>query len=233
MRADHHVHSTYSSDAVSTLEQNVAVAGDRGLTTLCLADHVRADTTWVPEFVVAVKAARAGTELEVLCGVEAKILDDRGRVDVPADLPAVDRVLIADHQFPGVDGPVAPNDVRRRLNAEETTPEEVVQTLVDATVAALRRTPTPQLAHLFSILPKVGLNESDVEPDHLRLLATTARATGALVEVNEKWNCPGPAAVAAFRAEGVPVVPSTDSHDAQDVGRYRRVLALLARAGPG
>jgi PHP domain len=50
---DFHVHSTFS-DGASTLAENVAAARDRELRTLCLVDHVRRDTAWVPEFVAAV-----------------------------------------------------------------------------------------------------------------------------------------------------------------------------------
>jgi hypothetical protein len=50
---DYHVHSVFS-DGISTIDENVIVARQRGLRTLCLVDHVRADTTWVGDFVSAV-----------------------------------------------------------------------------------------------------------------------------------------------------------------------------------
>lgn len=232
LREDHHVHSTFSDDATSTVAENLTAAGARGLRTVCLTDHVRADTTWVPELLATVRAASAPDGLRVRCGVEAKMLDATGRMDLPERLPELDRVLIADHQFPGAAGPTSPAAVRRGLARGDLSPAQVVETLVVATTRALARTPVPQLAHLFSLLPKVGLAEEQVGPDQLAALADAARTTGAVVEVNEKWHCPGPAALAAFRAAGVPVVASTDSHRAADVGRYRRVRRLLAAAGP-
>src|ERR1700733_10082412 len=74
---DFHVHSTFS-DGASTLAENVAAARDRELRTLCLVDHVRRDTAWVPEFVAAVGQYRHQPGLRVLAGVEAKILDPPG-----------------------------------------------------------------------------------------------------------------------------------------------------------
>jgi putative hydrolase len=234
---DHHVHSTFSDDATSSVAENLAAAQTRGLRTVCLADHVRAGTPWLPEFVHTVRTARLpaaappggpdGGGLRVLCGVEAKLLDPAGRLDLPDRLPPLDRVLIADHQYPDTGGPLPPAEVRHRLDQGRLTVPQVVETLLLATVRALRRTPHPQLAHLFSLLPKVGIDEDAVGPDQLRLLASAARQTGAVVEVNEKWGCPGPVAIAAFRAAGVPVVTSTDSHRAVDVGVFRRVPALL------
>lgn len=58
LRGDHHVHSTFSDDAVSTPEENVAAAVVAGLETLRIVDHVRRDTTWVPEYVSAIAALR-------------------------------------------------------------------------------------------------------------------------------------------------------------------------------
>jgi putative hydrolase len=224
LTGDHHVHSSYSSDARDSVADDLAAARARGLTEVCLADHVRSDTAWVDEYRATVRAealrvARLAPELTVHCAVEAKILDRDGRVDAPR-LSGLDRVLLADHQYPGVDGPVDPARVRQAIAAGHMSTVEVVDTLVTATTRALWRVPGPQLAHLFSLLPKVGLDEDAVTADHLAALAVAARDTAAVVELNEKWRCPGPAAVAAFTAAGVRMVASTDSHRADDVGVY-------------
>jgi putative hydrolase len=94
----------------------------------------------------------------------------------------------------------------------------------------MERTPHAQLAHWFSILPKVGLAEEQLGAERLLAWAEAAAATGTIVEVNEKWACPGPAAIAALLDAGARIVASTDSHVATDVGRYERVPALLAAA---
>src|ERR1700684_4707728 len=82
---DFHVHSTFS-DGASTLAQNVAAARERGLRTLCLVDHVRQDTAWVPEFTAAVAPYRGQAGLRVLAGVEAKITDTAGPLLLPPSL---------------------------------------------------------------------------------------------------------------------------------------------------
>lgn len=229
---DHHVHSTFSDDAVSTLAENVAAASARGVAVLRLVDHVRVATTWVPEMLAAVAELEIPDGLTVETGVEAKILDASGALDLPPGLathPGVGRVLIADHQFPGPAGPLSPRVVSESL----TTPErarDAVDTLVGATVAAMRQVDRGQLAHLFSILPKIGLTEDAVTDEHLAAIAAAALATGTLVEVNEKWACPSPRAVRALSDAGVHLVVSTDSHDCGDVGVYSRVPAILHAA---
>ncbi|MEY9950722.1 PHP domain-containing protein [Leifsonia sp. EB34] len=230
LEGDFHVHSTFSDDARSTLAENIAAAQRAGLRSVRLTDHVRASTAWVPEFVAAVAAEPVPDGLTVLTGVEAKLLDVTGAVDIPADLVVglggVDAVVIGDHQFPGIDGPWSPEATRERL-AAGLTADDALDLLIEASIRAMEGTPHAQLAHWFSILPKVGLAEEQLGASRLAAWAAAAAATGTIVEVNEKWACPGPAAVRALRAAGARIVASTDSHDAADVGRYDRVAAVL------
>jgi putative hydrolase len=229
---DHHVHSRFSDDAVSTLDQNVAAARQRGLRVLCLAEHVRGDSDWVPGYLAAVEALRPVPGLAVVAGVEAKILDRTGQLDLPGDAAGADRVLIADHQFPGALGPVHPREVRDALTAGSVTEGEVISGLIEATAGALERAARPQLAHLFSILPKMGIPETAVPDTAIGHLAGRAAAAGAMLEVNEKWACPSPRTVRAFAAAGVPLVASTDSHDCRDIGVYSAVRELAAGISP-
>jgi putative hydrolase len=223
LRTDHHVHSTWSDDAVSSPLENLEAARAAGLASVRMVDHVRTTTTHVPEFLADIAALPRVDGLEVLTGVEAKILDASGRLDVPADLVVgpggVDRVLIADHVFPGPDGPWSPlrtrEEMRRGLH-----PQDALDILVTATVRAMGRVPRAQLAHLFSLLPGIGLHESALSDDHLGAIASAAVRTGTTAEVNERWRCPGPRVVLAFACAGVTLVGATGSHEASTVGRY-------------
>ena len=223
VRSDHHVHSTWSDDATSSPLENLVAARDAGLSSIRMVDHVRTSTTYVPEFLAEIASLPGIDGLEVLTGVEAKILDASGRLDLPPDLvvgPAgVDRVLIADHQFPGPDGPWSP---RRTLEEIEggLAPQDALDLLVEATVRAMYLAGRGQLAHLFSLLPKIGLHERDLSDEHVAAVASAALRTDTTVEVNEKWRCPGPRVVLALAAAGVTLVGSTDSHEASSVGRY-------------
>jgi len=230
LHGDHHVHSTFSDDAVSTLAENVAAASSIGLTTLRLVDHVRQSTTWVPEYLTAVRELEIPDGLTVLTGVEAKILTAAGELDIPVLPAGIDRILIADHQFPGVDGPLGPTAVLERI-AAGWAKDDVLDQLVDALIAAMQRHPGNQLAHCFSILPKIGLSEGELGAERVEAWARAAAASDTLVEVNEKWACPEPRTLRALRAAGAEIVASTDSHVASDVGCYECVAGLLADAG--
>ncbi len=78
----------------------------------------------------------------------------------------------------------------------------------------------PLIAHLFSVLPKVGLDERQVPTGLLRALAVGLVQAGAWVEVNEKWRCPSPAVVRVLGAHGVTMVAGSDAHAAREVGRF-------------
>lgn len=231
---DFHVHSTFSDDGSSTVAENVRAARERGLRTLCLADHVRSDTAWVPEFAAAVAGYRHRPGPRVLAGVEAKILDGTGRLDLPPRLDGIDMVLIADHQFPGEHGPVHPRQVRAAIDGGQLDAAEAIERLCAATANAVRATDRGRvIAHLFSLLPKIGLHEDLVPGPLLAQLAALVARSGALVEVNEKWACPSVRTAAAMARAGVTVVAGSDAHHCRDVGAYRSVRQAAGRIGTG
>ena len=231
---DYHVHSTFS-DGASTVADNVAVARDRGLRRLCLIDHVRSSTGWLPGFVAAVAALRADDGTELVTGVEAKILDSEGRLDLPDDLAGIDLVLIADHQFPADRGPVLPAELRDLIERGTIGGAEAIEVLVDATAAALTTVTGRRvlLAHLFSVLPKLGLDETAVPESSLARLASRAAETGAMLEINEKWNCPSARTVGAFSSAGVQVVAGSDSHDCASIGVFPSVRQTIDAVAAG
>lgn len=215
--SDLHTHSTLT-DGTATPEQMADAAAAAGLTEWGLSDHVRADSTWLDEdYPARLRGLRRA--LTVRCGVEAKILDRSGRLDLPPRLPALDYVLIADHQFPGPDGPVSPGEIRRRLDVGRLDRHGVVDELVTATCRAVGNAPVrPIVAHLFSLLPKLGLSELDVSAEHRDALAAACLAAGAAVEVNEKWRTPSARTLVGLAAGGVQLLSGSDAHSCAAVG---------------
>lgn len=224
---DWHVHSTFS-DGHDTVDANVRAAETAGLRTLCLVDHVRADTTWVPQFVAETCRAAEQTDVRVLCGLEAKMLDTRGTLDLPADHVLADHLLIADHQVPSPDGPVDPERVRQLIAAGDLSGTTAIDWLIRAYEGALRRYPGAILAHPFSVVPKIGLAPSDLRVDGVRRLAQATLAAGSRIEISERWRCPEAWIVEEFLAAGVTVHVSTDAHRATRIGRYDHCAALVA-----
>ncbi len=215
-----HVHSTFS-DGRGTLEENVAEAERLGLSQLGCVDHVRVDTDWVPDYVAAVRNVREHTSVQMQCGIEAKILDTAGRLDMPDWVDGVDAVYAADHQVPSPDGPLHPRAVREGIESGELTADAVVTEIVTATIETVRVNSNVVIAHLFSILPKIGIEEATVDTGLIEQLADAAAQTGARIEIDERWSCPSARTVRPFIDRGVTLLLSTDSHRPETIGRYQ------------
>ena len=224
---DYHVHSLFSNDAHSSPEENLAEAEWMGLRTLCLVDHVRSSSTHVPDLVAMVRALRPRSGIEILCGVEAKLLDRSGALDLPPHA-GVDHVMIADHQFPSEQGPVTAAEVRERLARGLLRADGVVECLVDASIAAMSAVERPVLAHPFSFFSRVGISEALVADTQIRRLAAAARDSGALIEVNEKWSCPSARLIAALHGAGATLVAGSGAHHCSEVGFYLNITRSLS-----
>ena len=144
-------------------------------------------------------------------------------------------MLISDHQFPADEGPAHPDRVRAAIGDGELTAVAAIEQLCEATGNAVSQTDRGRvLAHLFSLLPKIGLDEAMVPEPVLDRLAARVARSGTMVEVNEKWACPSARTVAAMLRAGVQVVAGSDSHHCRDVGVYRSVRETrAARRGHG
>lgn len=227
---DHHVHSTFSDGRASVVDMALT-ARDRGLTELGFADHVRRESWWLPRYVQAVRRAREivpGITLRI--GVEAKVLDAHGTLDLPTDLTGIEQIVIADHQYPGDEGPVDPKLIRAALAAGAVAKNDVIDRLVDSTRRAVLAADRPVIiGHLFSILPKMGISHGLVDPARVEPLFDACLATNARMEVDERWRSPGSAVVERALARGVRVVASSDSHSQRPVGRYRYVADVAQR----
>lgn len=231
-RQDMHVHSTFS-DGANSLEENLAEAERLGLTELGCVDHVRVDTDWVPGYAAAVAALRERTGVRLQCGIEAKLLDTGGALDLPEPCPGVDAIYAADHQVPLADGPHHPRDIRAALEDGSVSDEEIIGAIIASTAAAVQSHDGIVIAHFFSILPKIGIEESQVALEPLQDLARATAATGARIEVSERWRCPSPRTLRPFADHGVPILLSTDSHRRETIGRYDHCAAVLAALASG
>lgn len=222
LTTDWHTHTTMS-DGKQSISEMVDAAMSRGVTRLHITDHVRTDTTWLPEYVREIDRVRSSSPLEVVCGVEAKLLDVRGHLDLPADLTGIEQVVVADHQFPTRQGPVSPTEMRRRIEAGECRVDDVLQDLFVATSRAVFAHDNVVVGHIFSILPKAGIGIESVTDDMLDLIARSVRAAGAVIEVSERWRTPSVEMVRKLCARGVELVPASDAHSADQIAAWDHV----------
>lgn len=227
-KQDMQVHSTFS-DGRDTVEDNAAEAEAFGLVELTCVDHVRRDTDWVPEYVAEVQRVTALTSVRLHIGIEAKLLDTSGTLDLPErGLDGVEWIYAADHQVPMRDGVHHPDEVREGIESGRYDAQEVVAGLLQATESCLPQHPGRiVIAHIFSILPKIGVREADVPAELIDSLAQKTYATGNRIEVNERYRTPSAATLLPFVRRGVPLLMSTDSHRRDTIGRYEHCAAVV------
>ena len=191
MRVNHdlHVHSTWSDGKAHPVE-NLIAASNAGLSSLAMVEHVNASSLWVPLWAEEVSWYREITDVDLLSGVEAKLLDVDGTLDLPYDVSGIDMILVADHMVPSRNGLRSPVEVRASIIAGHENKFDVIHDLVGALLGAAARTRASRSALLFSCLPKIGVSEQEIPLDEINRLAEGLAAAGVAVEISERWHCP-------------------------------------------
>lgn len=231
LATDWHTHSI-TSDGTASIEAMVTTAQARGITGLQLTDHVRSTTTWVPEYVAEIARVQRRVGLEVIAGVETKILDVRGTVDLPQNLAGVEAVIVSDHQFPTRNGPVTPDEMRQRIASGHTHVADAVGDLVLATARAAFAHERVVVGHIFSALPKAGIALTEVTDEMLTTLAAAVRAAGAVIEINESWRTPSFEHIKRLCSLGVELVPSSDAHSVEALAAWDYVAEAARVIAP-
>lgn len=223
---DMHVHTTFS-DGRHSPESVLEMARERRLTRIGFADHVRRDTDWLASYVAHLEQLE-GADIQVVVGVEAKLLDASGTLDVPPDLQGIERILVADHRLPLRGELLSPRQVRESMRSGTLDAPEVWESLLCAYEACAERYSNLQLAHPLSFASRVGIDEASIPTPRLDHFADVMAANDVAVEVSERWRCPGRKTLLRLRLSGVELVASTDAHDARAVGAYDYVRRISA-----
>lgn len=220
LKQDMHVHSTYS-DGKHGLTENIQQAQKQGLNTLCCVDHVRRNTKWVPQFIKEINSLRSKNSIQLYSGLETKVLNQHGLLDLPKDHQLADFLFVADHQFPLFNACYTPKQIKSLLDNKYLLKKTLVQSYMTAMIEVVNRYDNVVLAHLFSIFPKVGLKEQDVSIQDIRKLAKACKSKGASIEIDERWKCPNLRTLKVFYNEGVRIFNSSDSHIKKNIGQYQ------------
>lgn len=176
LRREMHVH-TVQTDGQSGIEELIADAERLGLTLLVFTEHVRADSSWFPDFAARVRSAARGAALEVLVGAEARISDLRGTLDIsPAIRRHSDLVLASVHRFPGPGGESIPFSSVDR--------ETFCATEYELALGLLRHGEADILAHCGGM----SLRHLGHFPAlYFKNLMREARAAGKAIEINSAY----------------------------------------------
>lgn len=100
---DYHNHTTWTDGTASSTEM-AAAASAAGMRSFFFSEHIRADSTYFPDFANEIRALSV-PNLEMFVGVEAKVLDIRGTLDAPPEIEDLaDAIIGSVHSPPNRDG---------------------------------------------------------------------------------------------------------------------------------
>ncbi|MEM2175124.1 MAG: PHP domain-containing protein [Candidatus Micrarchaeia archaeon] len=100
LKGDWHVHSNYV-DGKSNISQLVRIAKKNNLKAIVIVEHVRKKMDYNFDlFLEEVNKFKNKYDIEIFSGVEAKVIDEKGNLDLPQKIwKDVDVVLAAFHSF--------------------------------------------------------------------------------------------------------------------------------------
>jgi histidinol phosphatase-like PHP family hydrolase len=183
----------------------VEFAITKGFDRICITDHVRADTGWLDEFFAEIEMLKEefSGRVEVLAGVEAKVLDFDGKID--ADLGRVSRadlVFAAFHRIPSAKGFMARGEIRMKK-------AEALDNWSMSMKAVLSNSAVDVIAHPGNILKMNGVRI----PRYLKEeIASLAGPSGKVFEHNLSYDVPDSEFRSLLSSEGVRILPGSDGH---------------------
>lgn len=209
VRTDRHIHSTFS-DGRATVAEIAARAVELGLAAVAIVDHVRRDSGYVRALVREVHETAERTGLPMLAGVEAKVADLDGSLDLAPDAArAADLVVASVHRFPLAGRLVFPS---------ELAPEECREIEYRLTMAALERGGFDVLGHPGGMSVRAT---GAFPPRHFADIIGACAAAGVAFELNAAYHRGLRPVLAPLLTErGCLVSMGSDAHDVSEVGAW-------------
>lgn len=231
--ADYHTHTKHSHGK-GTIEDNVKIAIQRGLTQIGIADHGPASHSLVrlgvknPEELLDIKSEIQRLQyhypqIEILAGVEANIISLDGTIDVPYRiLQSLDKILVGLHLFiipkSWEDGRKIIYDNMIRYKIHKGDREEIRYHNTKALLNALKKYPIDIITH-----PGYQLDIDTVE------LARACKETDTALEINVSHGFLTEEFIKIAAAEGAKFVISSDAHAPEKVGRLEVGVNMLEK----
>ena len=217
LRIEGHTHTDFT-DGMDPAEQSVKQALALGLDTLVFAEHMRRGAPWVEGYFKDVfrLAEKYSARIRIICGIEARVVDHEGTLDVDPDMAERTQLVVGSvHGIPR--DPDSPEAVFHVPGRRETLESE------HAMLMGLIRNPAVDvLGHPFgTYFEKYGFPPEDVFHDVLRAAARANK----VVEINARHTDTARFLECAAAADmDFLFWPGSDAHLARHVGRVLQTL---------
>jgi len=204
MKMDMHLHSDFS-DGRNTIEEMAKAAFELGYEEIAFTDHVWKTTDWIDEYIAEIKRVRQKySAMRIYSGVEAKVLDLHGNIDIQSDFAKkVDLIIAAFHRIPSGN--------EAFLSEEEimANGELALRLWYQALMKTLENEDIYILAHPTAICVRYGLNLS---VEMKRNIAKKARHCRVAFEMNTRHRVPDDDFIRILLNESVNLTLGSDSH---------------------
>lgn len=213
---DMHMHTTYV-DGKASVAAMAAAARVKGLKRILLTEHVRAASTYFPDFVAEIRALEE-QGLQTFVGAETKICSLAGDLDITTEhAHACDAIVGSVHRPPAeysngsVKWNTLPQDFARDLEFK------LALAIVEKSQASILGHPMGMSITAFDAVPE----------QELRDLADACAMHGKAFEINVRY-CPHPKLwMDIVRAARCLVTIASDAHSPEELGKSWAVFAAL------
>jgi HisJ family histidinol phosphate phosphatase len=179
---DYHMHTTFS-DGDDEIQDYVKKAVDMGLEEIAITDHVWRSSDWIDKYVKDIKEIRdEHDDLKVHAGLEAKVIDTDGTVDVTdEDAEKVDFVMGVVHRY----RPRAPEPHDDSLNFDGP---EAAEEERDLTLALLENPKVDIVGHPSRTYYKFhyGEDTSEFPEEYIKDMIEKSKEVGKPLEYNAR-----------------------------------------------
>lgn len=175
LNRDYQIHTRWT-DGQHTPVEIIGAAQKMGMGSIAFTEHIRRESDYFPRFFAQLDDLRSKSPLEVLIGVETKVIDINGNLDISvSDYDLAEIVLGSVHRIPYEGTWVHPRD----LGKQKTMTEEFRHSL-----AMIENGAIDVLAHPLGMSLRIF---QDFSPEDLEAIIKRIARTDIAFEINAKY----------------------------------------------
>lgn len=221
-KVDYHMHSSYSNDGKNSPEEIVKYCIEKSYFEICIVDHIRKNTEWVPKFANEIRnlKKRYAKRIKILSGIEANVIDLDGNIDAkPEFVGQVDFVCAAFHRIPASDGFLSTEEIISK-------PQHALFNWYIAMKSAITNPYVSKIAHPTAILKRYGIF---VPKDYKREISKLAATNNKVFEFNSRYCVPDYEFLQYLKRYGVQIDFGSNSHSIAELNNS--TILIMTKGG--
>jgi len=232
--ADYHTHTKYSH-GIGSIEDNVISAREKGLLKIAITEHGPAcpygiklpDYFEMRQTVSRLQEKYRGS-IEIILGLEANIIDEQGRLDIPGDIISDCDILLAGFHFD-----IIYQDYLQALRAKLNRRQKIKAVLDPGLYEEITARNTQAMIKALAAYPiDIFTHPGDNYPVDIVKIAQVAQNRNTALEINNAHKILNAAQIkVAMSNSTVSFVISSDAHRPCDVGKFTWSVKLLEETG--